>query len=315
MDLLGLTHSWQRVLSRSTLLRLQSALQGHCPKQTLHFVHFPSLSHSGSGSWVQSWAQTRLDVRFVPIPGLSSSGDQVLGEHTVLSGLCVLITSQSWLISFLGVPRISSGELISGCSPPGRCQPSRIPGRRGQQLGASSQLGGVCWSLGLRLSLAFWLWLLHACLSASSGGEGQVCSQLALLWYSLNPLFCELARLRVRAFRRKVLSLSLFIFFFFHLEIPLFGLLLHVCSLRLSSGHSGPGLPLRTNDAACGFLSSPCLLVADTSIWAAQPLAVGVRLAFCVVVFPPSYVALCDSKTLYGPAYERVSYCLETSPP
>ena len=41
-----------------------------------------------------------------------------------------------------------------------------------------------------------------------------MCSQLALLWYSLNPLFCELARLRVRAFRRKVLSLSLFIFFF-----------------------------------------------------------------------------------------------------
>ena len=129
--ILGLTHSWQRVLSRSTLRRLQGALQGHCPKQTLHFVHFPSLSHSGSGSWVQSWAQTRLDVHFVPIPGLSSSGDQVLGEHTVLSGLCMLITSQSWLISFLGVPHISSGELISGCSPSGRCQPSRIPGRRG----------------------------------------------------------------------------------------------------------------------------------------------------------------------------------------
>jgi len=25
---------------------------GHCPKQTLHFVHFPGLSHSGSGSRV-----------------------------------------------------------------------------------------------------------------------------------------------------------------------------------------------------------------------------------------------------------------------
>ena len=35
-------------LSGSTLLRLQSALQGHCPKQALHFVQFPGLSHSGS---------------------------------------------------------------------------------------------------------------------------------------------------------------------------------------------------------------------------------------------------------------------------
>ena len=28
-----------------------------------------------------------------------------------------------------GVLYVSSGELISGCDPPGRCQPSRIPGR------------------------------------------------------------------------------------------------------------------------------------------------------------------------------------------
>ena len=34
--------------------------------------------------------------------------------------------------------------------------------------------------------------------SASSGvWEGPVCSRLALLWYSLNPLFCEQARMRV----------------------------------------------------------------------------------------------------------------------
>ena len=39
---------------------------------------------------------------------------------------------------------------------------------------------------------------VHACFSDSTGGEGPVCSRLALLWYSLNPLFCEQARLRVR---------------------------------------------------------------------------------------------------------------------
>ena len=40
----------------------------------------------------------------------------------------------SWVCSrrsISGVPRVSSGELISGCDPPGRCQSSRIPGRRG----------------------------------------------------------------------------------------------------------------------------------------------------------------------------------------
>ena len=40
-------------------------------------------------------------------------------------------------------------------------------------------------------------------------GDGLVRSQLALLWYSLSPLFCEQARLRVSTFPRKVL------FFFF----------------------------------------------------------------------------------------------------
>ena len=35
--------SWQLMLSWSTLLRLQVALQGICPKQALCFVHFPGL--------------------------------------------------------------------------------------------------------------------------------------------------------------------------------------------------------------------------------------------------------------------------------
>lgn len=33
----------------STLLRLQVALQGYCPKEVLHLGHFLSLSFSGSG--------------------------------------------------------------------------------------------------------------------------------------------------------------------------------------------------------------------------------------------------------------------------
>ena len=65
-------------------------------------------------------------------------------------------------------------------------------------------------------------------------GDGLVRSQLALLWYSLSPLFCEQARLRVSTLPRKVLF-----FFSFSLAIPQFGLLSHVSSLRLPSGHSG----------------------------------------------------------------------------
>ena len=47
---LGLPPLMARVLSRSTLLRLQNALQGNCLKQALCCMLFPGLSHSGSGS-------------------------------------------------------------------------------------------------------------------------------------------------------------------------------------------------------------------------------------------------------------------------
>jgi len=33
--------------------------------------------------------------------------------------------------TFTGMPCVSPGELISGCDPPGRCRPSRIPGSLG----------------------------------------------------------------------------------------------------------------------------------------------------------------------------------------
>ena len=66
---------------------------GHCPKRDLGFMHFSGLIHSGSGSQALHRAQTLLGMRFVPFPGLSSSGDQVLGQHTVPGEPCVLITS------------------------------------------------------------------------------------------------------------------------------------------------------------------------------------------------------------------------------
>ena len=90
---LGLPPLTVRVLSQSTLLRLQVALQGSYSKQALGFVHFPGLSCSGSGSWILHKGTDSVGCAFRPFPGLSSLGDQVLGECTVPGGLCILITS------------------------------------------------------------------------------------------------------------------------------------------------------------------------------------------------------------------------------
>ena len=128
------------VLSGSTLLRLQVALQEYCPKLALRFIHFPGLSCSGSGSRICHkgtdslghafcalprsqqlrrpgawWAHSpRWTVHLNHLPGPHHSVSWVRREKTVSGVLCV-----------------SSGELISGCDPPGRCQPSRILGRHG----------------------------------------------------------------------------------------------------------------------------------------------------------------------------------------
>ena len=120
------------------------------------------------------------------------------------------------------------------------------------------------------------------CLPASMPpmGERLARSWLALLWYSLNPLFCEWARFRLRLqlFPGKF-SLSLFLFFFLSLAFPQFGLLSHVSSLRFSSGHSGPKHATRAS------LFSPRLLVADANIWATSPLGVAVRCIYCGLLF------------------------------
>ena len=67
---LGLPRSWQRVLSRSTLLRLQVALQGNCPKWALGCMPFPGLRCSGSGSWVLQKGADSAGPAFCALPRL-----------------------------------------------------------------------------------------------------------------------------------------------------------------------------------------------------------------------------------------------------
>ena len=97
-----------------------------------------------------------------------------------------------------GVPCVSSGELISGCDPPGRCQPSKIP---------AGSLLTVWWRMLAKIAAA-------PCLPALAVAQWPLCLQqwggactqpLALFCYWLSPLFCEQARLGFRAFCSKVL--------------------------------------------------------------------------------------------------------------
>ena len=114
---LGLYCSGSRVLCKGTV---QSRPCRSCTSQ-VYAAQIPG--HSAR-------AQTLLGMRFVHFPGLSISGDQVLCEHTVPGGPCVLITSlvqAAWFpghalrAQVSGVPCVSSGELILGCDPPDKC--------------------------------------------------------------------------------------------------------------------------------------------------------------------------------------------------
>ena len=56
------------VLSWSTLLRLQVALQGDCLKGALGCVYVPGLSHSGSGSQVLHKGTDSVGPTFCALP-------------------------------------------------------------------------------------------------------------------------------------------------------------------------------------------------------------------------------------------------------
>ena len=125
------------VLSRSTLHRLQVALHGNCLRQALGCMHFPGLSRGGSSSWVLHKGTDSVRPAFCALPRseqLRRPG--AWRAYAPQVGQCILSPLPSQVLSFLvcsgraisGVMCVSSGELIFACDPPGRCQPSRIPG-------------------------------------------------------------------------------------------------------------------------------------------------------------------------------------------
>ena len=137
---LGLPPLMACVLSQSTLLRLQVALQGNCLKQALGCVHFPGLRCSGSGSWVLHKGADSIGPAFCALsrfeqlrcPGAWRVHSPQVGDTSYqLPGPSCWVSWVHHKNAVSGVPCISSGELISDRDPPGGCQPSRIPGRLG----------------------------------------------------------------------------------------------------------------------------------------------------------------------------------------
>ena len=139
MNHTGLAQLLGSVLSWSTQLRLQVALQGNCPKQALGFMHFPGLRCSDPGSRVLHKSTDSVGPAFCALPS-----SELLRRPCAWQMHCPRwpvhlnhLPSPSHLVSwvhpsaFSGVLCVFSGELISGCDPPGRFQLSRIPGRLG----------------------------------------------------------------------------------------------------------------------------------------------------------------------------------------
>ena len=94
------------VLSWSTLLRLQVALEGNCLKQALSCVHFPGLSHSGSGSQVLHKGTDSVGPEFCALPRskqLRQPGAQ--RAHSPHVGRYVLLPPLSQLLGFLDAQR------------------------------------------------------------------------------------------------------------------------------------------------------------------------------------------------------------------
>ena len=260
----------QCVLPRSTLLRLQGALHGHCPKWALHFVHFPGLSCSGSWmlyrgtdsdglcvlclSQVQPALATgclastlsQVDCASYSLPWSWPLGfPGALQDHSPRSAVYLLWGADlrlwhSWQMSpGYQEDMISNWEPAQfgwGCGLWGRDCSNPLPSGSGCRMPASLPLGreGPIWQLScspLVFVQPFVLWMRQG-----------------------SPV-------RVIAFRGKG------IFFPLSLAIPQFGLQSHISSLRLSSGCSGLLLSLRTNDAAPTSMPSPRSLVLNARHW------------------------------------------------
>ena len=124
---LGLSPLTACMLSQSTLVRLQVALQGVSPE--LHALSSPKPLRFRFSGTAQRCRLSWTCVLCLPRP--SSSGNQEFDESTLLRCSATSLLPVPASVSGRtrsGAPCVSSRELISGWDPPSRCQPSRISG-------------------------------------------------------------------------------------------------------------------------------------------------------------------------------------------
>ena len=127
------------VLSRSTPLRLQVALPGTVeggpwvralPRAKSPRFRFSGPPHGRRRGWACAVCPSQVRA---------AQATRCLASAHSPGGRCILSPpgpsrSLSWArgeSAIPGVPCVPSGALISGCDPPGRCQPSRTPRRPG----------------------------------------------------------------------------------------------------------------------------------------------------------------------------------------
>ena len=143
-------------------------------------------------------------------------------------------------------------------------------------------------------------------------GEWPVYSWLALLSYSLNPLFCEWARLciRLESFTGQ-----------FSLSLSFSPVSLAIHSLGCYFTLAPSDCPQSIQSQSLSSVHNPRLPVQPQLAGAGRQhlgyFSAGFQLgnSFFFFFFPPRYVSLWDSKTPQRPTGERASCCLETSPP
>ena len=187
---LGLPPLMACVLSQSTLLRLQVALQANCLKWALGCMHFPGLSRSGSGSPVLHKGADSVGPAFCAFP--RSEQPRRPGAwraHSPQVGWGILSPPLSQLLGFLDAQRehrlTCAVCLLWGIDPwlQSSWQMSVVQDSRKTWLATGSLL--TVWyrmlSLGRRLPLSG----SGSCPPASLPPEenGPVQSRLAILWY------------------------------------------------------------------------------------------------------------------------------------
>ena len=263
-------------------------------------------------------------MHFVLSPCPSRSSYQVPGKYTVPGGLCVLFTSP---VLATGFPRCAMNIQSQVChvSPlgswsqavthladvncPGCQEDGCSNGEYAHSLVEDAVSGAKTVAAPCIQALA--VTYLHLCLQREKALFG---SKLALLCYLLSPLLCEHARGHSEAlepFAGKVF-LSLFLSLW-QSHISYLTLAPSDCPQGTQAQFSPYGLMMQP--------TSPCQ--AHTCWWQMGAsgsllhwqLQLGAYSVLIYLFFSPSYVAHWDSKPPQRYACERVSYCLETSPP